>query len=81
MYQEFLQTTELEDSFTNAPKDTYHIMFEGLDSYGRIDYIFHSKDIKRKDQSYMFTEPLKTDKNEMLLLSDHVALKASFSLL
>lgn len=81
LYQEFLEATELHDSFAHEPKDTYHIMFEGLDSYGRIDYIFYSKNLKLNEHCYMFTEPLKTDKNNMLLLSDHVALRATLSLL
>ncbi len=83
LYKEFTETTVLKDSFADTPKATYHILFEGLDSYGRIDYIFYSdnKDIQLDEQKYMFTEPLKTEKNEELLLSDHVALVATFSLL
>ena len=83
LYREFIKATHLKDSFIDTPEDTYHILFKGLDSYGRIDYLFysHSKNIKLEERKYMFTEPLRTEKNEELLLSDHVALVASFSLL
>lgn len=81
LYAEFLEQTDFQDSFANTPDATYHILFEGLDSFGRIDYVFFTKseNLHLHRSSYLFTEPLKTEKNEELLLSDHVALRTDFT--
>ncbi len=82
LYTEFKKNTGLSDCFEGISEDTYYTNFQGLDSNGRIDYIFFDKKtIKITDKKYRFTEPLKISPETELYLSDHVALKATFSLL
>ncbi len=82
LYQAFLNDANVVDVFEEDTTSTFIVWFDDIKFSERLDYIFYTKNagISVHDKKLLFTEPLKIDKGDEQLLSDHVALEVRLTL-